>query len=219
MNKLLNEMETLLSSFKLPDRHSFFQLQHFVIGKEYSDQGRMWQCLREIKSRLASLRAISREISDLKDRKELIAIQEIREEMALAAILERPEIADNEKSLFSRERNLKQKQLDRQKDSIEESSRELEEKEKYISQEAMWFISEFKRLNANCPAKSMDDPAAQMEYWESKLANEVNLRMLLKSPLDVDLVKSVLALPDNSILKKRVCSALAPPEQKNQIEQ
>jgi hypothetical protein len=44
-----------------------FQIEKFIIGKEHSFHGRMWQCMREIETRYDSLVNINFEIENQKD--------------------------------------------------------------------------------------------------------------------------------------------------------
>lgn len=45
-----NNLEEILK--KVPSaRHSYFQMQHFVLGNEPTIQGKLWQCLLELKTK------------------------------------------------------------------------------------------------------------------------------------------------------------------------
>jgi len=70
---LMDEMSVLLAQ-DVAQRHSYFQLKYFLIGKEPTNQSKMWQCLRELKSRKESLKSILLEREDLKDKLELLDI-------------------------------------------------------------------------------------------------------------------------------------------------
>ena len=61
MSELMTAMDDLLKN-EVVQRHSYFQLKYFLIGKEPTNQAKMWQCLRELKTRRQSLKAISLEI-------------------------------------------------------------------------------------------------------------------------------------------------------------
>ena len=56
--------------------------------------------------------------------------------------------------------------------------------------------------------KSLDDESAQKEYWNERLLEEFNLRIILKRPLDPDFVKTVMSLHDDAAVKKHVTAAL-----------
>jgi hypothetical protein len=49
---------------------------------------------------------------------------------------------------------------------------------------------------------------AQAEYWNEKLTEEVNLRILTRRPLEIDLVKTALALNNNAPIKQAVLGML-----------
>ena len=63
---ILKDMDELLKN-DVVDRHSFFQLRHFLIDSEPTTQGRMWQALRELKTRREALTGITTEIEEQKD--------------------------------------------------------------------------------------------------------------------------------------------------------
>ena len=186
-----------------PDRHSYFQLKHIVIGKEYTTQGKMWQCLRELKSRKSSLVSLEREIEETKDRRELIDIQREKNEQTL-------KLTDLcFRTTVVRENEIKGRQLDRQDAALKDNIRELTEKMVSLQEEAVFFLDALKQLRAEEDLKPMDDVEAQKQYWSERLSNEVHLKILLRQPLDTELVKTVMALHDESPIKRQVCAILA----------
>ena len=72
MSDIMEEMRDLLSQQEISQRHSYFQLKYFLIGKEPTYQSKMWQCLRELRNRVESLDNMSLEIDELKDKIEKI---------------------------------------------------------------------------------------------------------------------------------------------------
>ena len=72
-NELMVEMKEILKN-EIAERHSYFQMKYFIINKEPTIQSKMWQCLREIKTRHESLESIMLEIDEGKDNLELIDI-------------------------------------------------------------------------------------------------------------------------------------------------
>ena len=68
MSDIMEEMRDLLSQQEISQRHSYFQLKYFLIGKEPTYQSKMWQCLRELRNRVESLDNMSLEIDELKDK-------------------------------------------------------------------------------------------------------------------------------------------------------
>ncbi len=49
--------------------------------------------------------------------------------------------------------------------------------------------------------KDFDDLDAQKDYWNHKLGEEINLRILMHQPIDTELAKTVLALPEDISIK------------------
>jgi translation elongation factor EF-G len=68
---LTDEMNSLLKN-EVASRHSYFQLKYFLIGKEPTNQAKMWQCLRELKIRKESLSSLALEVEENKDNIELL---------------------------------------------------------------------------------------------------------------------------------------------------
>ena len=69
---LVKESATKILANEVVERHSLFQLQCFVLAKEPTIQGKLQQCLREIKARNQSLEALDLEIEEQKDKLEII---------------------------------------------------------------------------------------------------------------------------------------------------
>ena len=70
---ILTQMNEILN-YEMAERHSYFQMKYFIVNKEPTTQSKMWQCLREIKSRYESLQALDLEVDESKDNLELIDI-------------------------------------------------------------------------------------------------------------------------------------------------
>ena len=82
------------------NRHSYFQLKYFVIGKEPTLQAQMWQCLRELQARKETLDGITLEIDDTKDQIELLDLEREKEYLYIS------------ESAFSEEKHIiKQKEM------------------------------------------------------------------------------------------------------------
>jgi chromosome segregation ATPase len=179
------------------ERHSLFQLQCFVLAKEPTIQGKLHQCLLEIKTRNQSLGALDLEIEDQKDKLELIDL-DIADVNALV----------HETPTQEKRKEIKIRSLERQRKAIENNVKELEKKQKDISEEMQFFCSAFDQLNRREKLKPWDDPDVQKEYWSEKLRFEVNTRLLLRQLPDVELLKTVLCLNDDSPIKKGVVDML-----------
>jgi hypothetical protein len=187
----------------LSERHSYFQLKYFVIGKEPTLQGKMWQCIRELGSRKDSLNAIEIQNHELNDKKELIDIQIEKNNLTLKNIEPSPE-----GDLNAREFRVVARQLKRQRQKTENALVDLNKKHNYILEEANFFLETFKNLEEIEPLKDFDDLPSQQHYWDEKLSNELNLKLLLQRAPDVELVKTIMALNNNSPTKQQTIKML-----------
>jgi hypothetical protein len=202
---------------ELSERHSYFQLKYFIIGKEPTLQGKMWQCIRELGSRKDSLNAIEIQNHELNDKKELIDIKIEKNNLTLKNI----EKTSPEGNLAARECSVIDRQLEREKQKTENALVDLNKKHNYILEEANFFLETFKSLEEIEPLKDFDDLPSQQHYWDEKLSNELNLKLLLQRAPDVELVKTIMALDNNSPTKQQTIKMLENIQQQAlvQIEQ
>lgn len=196
-NKLISEMDEALK-YEVAQRHSYFQLKYFVIGKEPTVQSKMWQCLRELKSRRESLEAIELELEDSKDKLELLDISIEKIDAA------RPQ-ADN---LTQRESDIRVRQIERQKKAAQANLLQLADRKKWLEEESRFFLETFKSLLKIEPLKHFDDVDSQKQYWGERLAQKLNLKMLTQNQLDTELVETIVALPDDMPIKKQALGTL-----------
>lgn len=165
------------------DRHTFFQLSFFVIGKEPTHQAKLKKCVDELKCRKRAIDSMMLEIDDLNDKNELLSVEinamdEVRKRMT------------NRRIVLN-------------KRSIED----ILSKIKGQKEEAAFFVKTFEKLNGIEKIKSWDDPDVQLEYWNAKYMEEINYRILVGLPIEMDMLKSILAMPDTNV-KKKVLSLL-----------
>ena len=196
-SELYAEIEKLLTN-DIVDRHSFFQLKYFIVGKEPTSQSKMWRCLSELKSRKTDLNGINLEIEETKDVLELLDIEEGR--------LKNWKKNDDEFS--DKEAEIKKRQIARKRISIQKSLSDLERKLKFTEEEASFFLQAFHSISKKEPLKPYDDLESQKEYWNEKLSQEFNLKILLQHAPDTELVKTILALNDDSEIKKQTVHIL-----------
>ncbi len=194
---VLEKMAAILQN-KVTSRHSYFQLKYFVIGKEPTHQSRLWQCLRELKSRHDSIKAIVLEIDDTNDKLELLHIEEERLKLKEYTY----------QSLDDRERDIKLRRLIRQQTAILENITQLQEKLKNNEEEARFFIQTFEDLEKIDKIKPFDDLESQKEYWNAKLTQDINMRILLQNPVEAELMKTVLALNNDAPIKQQTLHIL-----------
>jgi hypothetical protein len=190
-------IRTVLKGSDIADRPSLFQMQCFVLQKEPTIQGKLHQCLLELKNRDDALEAIELELEEQQDRLELIDIEVERKVSKLG-----------DDSLSEREKVIIKRQADRQKISTINHIDRMARKKKSVEEEAQFWLSAFYQLSKREPIKQWDDPDVQKDYWNEKLRQEVNLRLLLRQLPDMETMRSILALHDDSPLKRKTVEML-----------
>ena len=196
---LMDEMSVILEQ-DVAQRHSYFQLKYFLIGKEPTNQAKMWQCLRELKSRKETLKSILLEREDLKDKLELLDINAKRKMIEMEK--------NNPSDLSFREMEITLRQIGRQIQSLRESLLQLDDRQKWIEEESMFFLETFKNLQKIEPLRNFDDLESQKQYWNEKLSQKVNLKMLTQNHIDSELIETSVALPDDVQIKKQTLQTL-----------
>lgn len=187
----------LLKDNDVADRTSLFQFQCFILGKEPTTQGKLHQCLMELKSRRDSLAAIDLEIAEQEDRLALIDISLHRK---LTSLIE-DEFTEKEKGILIR-------QTDRAKTATLDHLDKICRTRKNLEEECLFFISAFDQLSKRESLKQWDDPEVQKEYWNEKLRAEVNIRLLLRQLPDMETMRSIMSLHDDSPLKRKTIEML-----------
>lgn len=204
---LLSQIDEVLKN-EVASRHSYFQLKYFLIGKEPTNQGKMWQCLRELKTRRESLYSLELEVEETKDRLELldIKVEKIKNPQTMSQFgIDTP---DELTDLGKREQAVKLRQSERQRKAILASLESLVERKKWLEEESKFFLETFKSIQKVEPLKAFDNIDAQKQYWGEKLAQKLNLKMLTSNALDSELVETIVALPDDVPLKKQTLTTL-----------
>lgn len=198
MENLIEKIDSVVKH-DVVSRHSYFQLKYFLIGKEPTNQAKMWQCLRELKMRKDNYKNLSLQIEEEKDKLEL---QEIN-------LLKIEKLKENEaEDLSKKELEIKVRQINRLILSIKNTLLELEDKKKYLEEECEFFLQTYQNIEKIEPLKHFDDLDAQKEYWGTKLLEKINLKILLENNIDIELVETVLSLPDDIPIKQQVLNKL-----------
>jgi hypothetical protein len=83
----------------------------------------------------------------------------------------------------------------------------IERKEAVLA-ECNKIIDIFNKLNPENKTINIDDDQNQLEYWNSKLNEEVTLSSVLGYPLSVDVVRSIIALPNTAPVRAQILSAM-----------
>ena len=203
-----SDLERIAAALKhVPEsRHSYFQLKYFVIGKEVTTQAQMWQCLRELQSRKQTIDGLTLSIEETKDQLELIEIDHAKDIHNLCHggfnCHNYPE------ELREREKVIKHRQHERKRQQLQNSLVQLEDSLKFAWQEAMFFLQLFEAIRKVEPLKDYDDLDAQKEYWNERISQQINLKMLLQQPLDTELVQTALSLHENAPIRLQMQNTL-----------
>lgn len=196
---LYEKMEEVLK-YVPESRHSYFQMKYFVIGKEPTTQAQMWQCLRELQSRKATIDGLTLSIEETKDQIELQDIEHAKE-LHVHCVSFFNLHSGLPQELKDREKAIKCRQNERKKQQLQLSLAQLEDNLKFAWQEAKFFLQMFEAIRRTEPLKSYDDLDAQKEYWNERIAQQINLKLLLQQPLDTELVNTALALHEDAPIR------------------
>ena len=198
--KIAEQINEVLSQ-DVVDRHSYFQLKYFVVGKEPTMQSKMWRCIRELKTRWESMQAITLEIDETNDLIELIDVDIEQANGPHHSLFGMDEAEDD----FSKKRReIKTRQLTRKKLALATTLNTLRDKLRYAEDEALFFLNAFKALEKVEPLKTFDDMEAQKEYWNAKFNQKIQLEAVLGIRPDTELVTSILSLHNDAPVKMEV---------------
>lgn len=180
--KLLNEA----LKNDMADRHSYYQLKYFLVDSEPTHQARLWQCLREMRSRRDTINSICLELEDARDR---IAINQAKAEIAA----EKAERACNgdKKSPEARIAAAKARMAERRSLAAEKRAGDLSKRLRNVLEEARFLVETFKQMGGTDALKDWDDPQVQKEYWDAKLGDEVRRRIVAGQGMDSTLIGTV----------------------------
>jgi hypothetical protein len=182
----------------IKERHSYFQLQYFVIGKEPTNQSKMWRCVQELRTRKESLLAMEMEIEEIQDDMEILNmhIQEMQKE-------------DKETTpTLLKIKKIEIRKLERKQKAKDIRMLSIQERLKVVEEECVFLIKAFKSLNKVEELKPQDDLESQKAYWNELLAQDFNLRNKLGLPPDMESIKTILALNSESNVKQDLLNVL-----------
>lgn len=208
---ILKDMDELLKN-DVVDRHSFFQLRHFLIDSEPTTQGRMWQALRELKTRREALTGITTEIEEQKDQLALIQIR--RERISAESLSEAVTpnfgvpVTDREVDFLRREQEIELRQIDRQADARQRQIKGLYERFRHTLDECRFLVEAYRQLEATEKLRPWDDKEVQEQLWNAKLEQEFRRRLVVGQPLDTDLLKAIESLHDHAPVKGHLLALL-----------
>lgn len=197
--ELIKKADEIINKNRMPDRHSFFQLEKFLIGKECTCQAQLWQITREISTRREAIESLEAQIDETQDSLELVDINIERLKTISESLKDKLDI---------RESKINMRKAQRNQDLLIKSIEKTKEKIKYTLEEINFLVQAHEDLSKIEEMKPFDDVESQKEYWNQKLLEEFNLSVLLSNPLNPDLVKTILALDDASPVKHHVINIL-----------
>lgn len=200
--ELISKVNTILQKADAPDRHTFFQIEKFIIGKEPTAQAQLWAIIRELQARAETVKSFEKDLADAEDNLELF---DIKIERLDRMIREESEKKDSCSDLNIKENEIHIRKLEREKSQLIESARKVNKKLKSILEEMNYLVGGYEKIISQYgEMKPMDDEQAQKEMWNEKLLEDFNLRIILQRPLDPEFIKTVMCLNDDAPVKKQV---------------
>ena len=206
-SELLGKMDVLLKN-EVVSRHSYFQMKYFIIGKEPTHQSKLWQCLRELKVRRESMKAIFLEIDDTNDKLALLDIEHHDIVIKSTEPVSGDIFEQKNQQLDKMEQQIKLRRISRQRAALLETIGQLREKLKNNEEEARFFMQAFEGLEKIEKLKSYDDLEAQKEYWNERLSQDINMKLMLQHPIDTELMKTIMALHNDAPIKQQAIHIL-----------
>lgn len=196
-SETIDSVAALVGSSGVSGRHTFYQLKHFVLGKEVTTQAKMWKCIRELEARLGSARSILNGVAEAEDDLKILDIR--------AQVLEKKK----SKSPLHREyKEIRRRKLDRRMLALRESVSDMHRRLSETEEEMRFFLGAYRQMEAMEPLRPHDDPEANASYWDQNFAQELQLRMMLQRPLDTELVKCILAMHEGSAVRGELLGIL-----------
>lgn len=197
MNNEIYEKARVLTEGRVCGRHTFFQLKHFVLGKELTTQAKLQKCMREIDARKKTLKSMILGLEDALDEVEILGIKQ--------ESLEKKKVKN---ALDKRHGEIQKRKLGRRKEMLLDSIEEMRQKIRETEEETDFFINAFEQLERIEPLRRYDDPEANAEFWNDNFMEDLRLRLMLGKPIDLDLVKCILALDSSSPVKREMVGIL-----------
>lgn len=200
---LLEKAKKIAEECRIPGCHSDFQIENFIIGKETSVYGKMWQCVREIQARCENYENCELDTEELDDNLSLAQIHLKKLELKVVF-----ESSHELQKLQEDRRHLLIKKQKRKIAKLQKAQSVLSRKKEEILKEIETFTQIFLKLTENKEYLPFNDASAQTEYWNNKFDHDLNLAAMFGLPANIELIKSCLALPDDTKVKKQIVGVL-----------
>ena len=204
--ELKEKVDEILNKADIPDRHSFFQIEKFMIGKEPTGQAQLWAICREINVRKETIEQFKKELADAEDNLELF---DIKIERSNRAIRELANSDDSYSDLNIQEHEINIRKLQREKESLVKAAQKVNKRMKCVAEELAYLVGGYDKVVEKIgEMKPFDDEESQKEMWNEKLLEEFNLKVILRKPLDTEFVRTVMCLHDEAPVKKHVVALI-----------
>jgi hypothetical protein len=201
----MEKVDAILAAADIPDRHSFFQIEKFIIGKEVTGQAQLWAIVRELRARRETVEQHHRDLSDAEDNLELLEIKVHRAERMIRRLAEDKDGSGPDQDLNIQELEINIRKLQREKESLIAAARKATKRLRSVVEEINYLAAGYEQIVEKVGGmKPFDDEASQKEMWNERLLEDFNLRAILQRPLDPEFVKTVLSLHDDAPVKKQV---------------
>jgi K+/H+ antiporter YhaU regulatory subunit KhtT len=210
--ELIEKVDGILKNAEMPDRHTFFQIEKFIIGKEPTAQAQLWAIVRELQARRETVEVFQKDLADAEDNLELLDLKIERVNRLIKTEAEKNEPFTD---LNIQEHEINIRKLQREKESLVKSARKANKKLRAILEEMAYLAAGFEKIVSHIgEMRPIDDEQAQKEMWNEKLLEEFNLRVILQRPLDPEFIKTVMCLHDDAQVKKHVVALIGQIQEK-----
>ncbi len=186
MSELIQKIDEIVPS-GYNKRHSFFQLQYYVIGKEPTIQAKVQKCKDELFSRKCDMEATMNEIEECYD---LLRLQELQIEDIKKSREELDEIGEIQIRQIRRKMKVMHDRVQRLKGNLQAKE-----------DESNFIIGLFQKLCDMEEPKDWDSLEVQVEYQNARLTRELEAKLLLGQIPDAEMFKTIMALPDGMPVK------------------
>jgi hypothetical protein len=116
---------------------------------------------------------------------------------------------DENNDLEIKEAEINIRKLQREKEALIVASRRVNYKLKCVLEETAYLVAAYDAIVSQIgEMKPLDDEEAQREMWNEKLLEELNLRVILQRPIDSELVRTIMCLPEELPVKQTMTKLL-----------
>jgi len=214
--EVIAKAKDILGKYPLPTgKHTDFQLRSIING-QYTDHGKMWQCVREISARMESLDAMNLQIEQSKDDIRLLRIEIGKYKLGIKMPQGTGNVEHNE--FYREEKRIKIRSTKRKIQSVRTSIENLKKRQSETIQEIDYLSQFLDNLLKKKDWKDLEDNDAQWEYWNARYSNELHVRLLLGLPIDTELAKSILIQENNMSAKSELLRFIGTRNQKIEPE-